>query len=53
MHYTEKDPEKPVLPTILFLNMQHPDFKEHGAKGFGIYLGWWNACVSISIGRIL
>lgn len=41
-YYTDVDPEKAVLPTLIFINLKHPEIKqsEPFAKGFSLYLGW-------------
>jgi len=47
----QKDPEKCVLPTILFISTNHPSFDEVRRPGFMICLGWWD--YSIKLGVIL
>jgi len=36
------DTEKAVLPTILFINTNHPAFTDFRRKGFMIVIGWWD-----------
>ena len=43
------DPEKAVLPTILFLSNQHPDFSRYGFRGGCIALGWWDWFVRFTV----
>jgi hypothetical protein len=45
------DPEKCVLPTILFINTNHKAFEQDRLPGFMIIFGWWD--YSIKIGLII
>jgi hypothetical protein len=45
MKRTNGDPEKAVLPTIVFINPKHPEFIESNYcinYGFTIILCWWD-----------
>ena len=39
-----QDPEKCVLPTIIFINTTHPEYKRkyNGMSGFMLAFGWWD-----------
>ena len=37
-----KDVEKAILPTLLFVNANHPSFDELRAPGFMLCVGWWD-----------
>ena len=40
---SKKDPEKAVLPTIIFMNFKNKSFpKIKGITGFAIAVGWWH-----------
>ena len=41
------DPEKSVLPTILFINTNHPYFKGGSRKGFMLAFGWWDFSIKL------
>lgn len=47
--------EKAVLPTIVFINTNHPSFNEENndlrRKGFTLSFGWWDW--SFTVGFIL
>lgn len=36
------DPEKAILPAILYCNADHAFFSEHRQRGFAIAIGWWD-----------
>ena len=38
----KQDPEKSVLPMILFINTNHPFFTNGRRKGFMLAFGWWD-----------
>lgn len=44
------DPEKLLLPGIVFINTNHYSFEDK-SKGFMIFIRWWN--YSISFGLII
>lgn len=44
---SKMDSEKAVLPAILFINTNHPSFKDLRKKGFMIALGWWDWSVKV------
>ena len=48
---TPEDVEKMVLPSIIYINTNHKEFKETRRKGFMICFGWWDW--SIKIGAII
>lgn len=37
-----EDPEKAILPTVIYLNIKHPFFKEDELSGFCFFVGWWH-----------
>lgn len=41
----KEDVEKAVLPTIIFINPNHPSFEENRMPGFMIIIGWWDFSV--------
>lgn len=41
------DPEKAILPTILFIDTNHPSFGHLRLGGFVLVLGWWDFYFSI------
>ena len=43
------DPEKLVLPSIVFISLNHPFFAEDRTKGFMICIGWWDISVKFGI----
>lgn len=45
----KQDPEKAVLPAIVFLNAKHPEFPYPGYIGFIIGIGWWHWSVKFGI----
>lgn len=36
------DPEKTILPTILFIDTNHPSFGCLRLGGFALVFGWWD-----------
>lgn len=54
VYYTDADPEKAVLPTIIFINLKHPELKQEEplANGFALCLGWWNMAARIVFAAI-
>ena len=40
------DVEKLVLPSIVFVNTSHREFKESKRKGFMLIFGWWDFSIS-------
>lgn len=36
------DPEKTILPTILFIDTNHSSFGDLGLIGFALVFGWWD-----------
>lgn len=46
---SKKDPEKAILPTIIFINTNHKSFKEVRHKGFMIVFGWWDYSIKIGL----
>ena len=45
----KSDPEKCVLPTILFINSNHYSFNEYRRSGFMICFGWWDFSVKFGL----
>lgn len=45
------DPEKAVLPAIVFINTGHSAFEGLNVRGFVLIFGWWD--YSFSIGLLL
>lgn len=41
----KSDPEKAVLPTIIFVNTNHETFGDIGNRGFVLCFGWWDFSV--------
>lgn len=39
------DPEKLVLPGLVYCSPSHPKFNEPRAGGFTLSLGWWHWCL--------
>ena len=52
-HFTigrnNNDPEKKILPTILFINTNHPVFTDARGEGFIIMLSWWDFSIKIGV----
>lgn len=46
---TPEDPEKCVLPTIVFVNTNHPAFEQDRHRGFVIFVGWWDWSVKFGM----
>mgnify|MGYP000216617958 CR=1 FL=1 len=44
----KSDPEKAVLPAIIFLNLKH-SFFETRVKGFALGIGWWHYAIMIVV----
>lgn len=44
----KSDPEKAVLPTIIFINLSHPFFTSK-VKGFAVGVGWWHYAIMFGI----
>lgn len=46
--YRDKDdPEKAVLPAILYVSTSHPEFNNPYCRGFCLVFWWWDFGVSI------
>lgn len=46
----KSDPEKAVLPTVIFINTNHEDFEPDIRKnGFVLALGWWDFSVKVAL----
>lgn len=51
---TKEDPEKAVLPCIIFISVNHPEYKEEinlsdfDVSGFGLSFGWWDWSIYIA-----
>ena len=46
---TPQDSEKCVLPTILFINTNHPSFEELRHNGFMLIFGWWDWSIKVGL----
>ena len=44
-----EDPEKGVLPCIVFVNPKHPEFGEFKRSGFVIVIGWWDWSIKFGL----
>ena len=47
--YNPQDPEKCVLPTIIFVNFNHSSYGDLRRKGFAICIGWWDLSVKLFV----
>lgn len=45
----EGDPEKAVLPALIFISAQHPKYRKYNRTGFALALGWWHWSVALHI----
>lgn len=43
------DPEKSVLPAILFINTNHEAFTDVRHRGFMICVGWWDFSIKVGV----
>ena len=43
------DPEKTVLPTILFINTNNEAFTDVRHRGFMLCFGWWDFAVKFGV----
>jgi len=43
------EPEKSVLPTILFINTNHPSFTDLRHRGFMLCVGWWDYSIKLGL----
>ena len=43
------DPEKAVIPAVIFISCRHSHFKEYERGGFALALGWWDWSIRIAI----
>lgn len=46
---TPQDPEKSILPAILFINTNHQSFDNDRHRGFVLCVGWWDWSVKIGL----
>ena len=46
---SKKDPEKCILPTILYINTNHSSFNELRHRGFMIVVGWWDYSIKVGL----
>lgn len=44
-----QEPEKSILPAILWINTNHPTFEEFRHRGFMIIFGWWDWSIKIGL----
>jgi len=44
---SKEDPEKAVLPTIIYVNPNHKSFK-YGEPGLALSIGWWHYYIYIA-----
>jgi len=49
--YSKEDPEKLLLPGIIFINLSDPYLENSGddIKGFMLCLGWWHWSLNLSV----
>ncbi|QQO97175.1 hypothetical protein Nekkels2_77 [Cellulophaga phage Nekkels_2] len=45
----KEDVEKLVLPSIVYINTNHLEFKETRRIGFMLIFGWWDWSIKIGI----
>jgi len=45
----KEDVEKAVLPTIIYINTNHPKFTDLSRKGFIIAIGWWDWSIKFGV----
>jgi len=43
------DPERAVLPCIVFISADHPKFADYGVAGFGLRAGWWRWYIGLNV----
>ena len=43
------EPEKTVLPTILFINTNHESFTDARHRGFMLCVGWWDYSIKLGL----
>jgi len=43
------DAEKSVLPTILYINTNHPHFADSRHRGFVLVFGWWDFSIKVGL----
>jgi hypothetical protein len=43
------DPEKSVLPAILFINANHKSFTDVRRRGFVLCVGWWDYSIKLGL----
>jgi len=46
---TPQEPEKAVLPTMLWINTNHSSFEDDKHRGFMIIIGWWDWSIKIGL----
>ena len=44
-----KDPEKCILPTIMYINTNHSSFNELRQRGAMIVFGWWDYSIKVGL----
>ena len=49
MSREKSDPEKTVLPTILYINTNHESFTDVRHRGFMICVGWWDFSIKFGV----
>jgi len=42
------DPEKSILPTIIFVNTNHPEYNDRH-RGFIVAFGWWDLHLTLEV----
>ena len=52
MGRSKLDCEKMVLPSVVYVNTNHPAFKDTRRSGFMICIGWWDWSIKIGIIKI-
>ena len=43
------DPEKAILPTIMFINSNHLSFEDVRRPGFMLCIGWWDYSIKFGL----
>jgi len=43
------DPEKVILPTLMFINSNHEAFEDVRRPGFMLCIGWWDYSIKFGL----
>lgn len=49
MGQNDDDPEKAIIPTVIFINSNHHSFGDNRTSGFMLCLGWWDFSIKLTI----